>query len=90
MRDNVDSWFSFAMRSKLGIERMEDLIFVTGCTLVTSWGIAAFPDSAVDAEISLRFGGATFDWHQVHPSATYHNSHQNPVGFSLTTLPHIH
>ena len=47
---------------------MEDLILVSGCTLVTAWAAAAFVDSNLDAEISLgcqTFGdsGAAFEWH---------------------------
>jgi len=84
IRDNVDSWFSFARRNNLGVDRMEDLILVTGCTLVTSWGVAAFIDNASDAEVSLksRFlagGGAIFDWRIVRPSVVHRDSYQGPV-----------
>lgn len=78
IRDHVDRWFSFAQRRKLDVERMEDLILVTGCTLVTSWGIAAFVDSTKDAEVLLKFSGKDFDWREIHPSVTYQNS--SPVG----------
>jgi len=88
IRDNVDNWFAFAQRSRLDVERMEDLILVSGCTLVTSWGAAAFPDPALEAEISLRIRGATFDWNEVRPSVAYHNSHQDPVAFPLFFFSH--
>jgi hypothetical protein len=42
IRDNVDSWFRWSKKMKLPVERMEDLILVTGCTLVSSWAAAAF------------------------------------------------
>ncbi|KAF8491436.1 hypothetical protein F5888DRAFT_1598287, partial [Russula emetica] len=42
IRDNVFSWFRWSKKMKLPVERMEDLILVTGCTLVTSWAAAAF------------------------------------------------
>jgi hypothetical protein len=63
---------------------MEDLILVTGCTLVTSWGIAAFPDDSQDAVVSLRLhasegGGAGFDWREVRPGVACQNSYQGPV-----------
>ena len=63
---------------------MEDLILVTGCTLVTSWGIGAFLDNTQDAAVSLRSqasdgGGATFDWREIHPSVACQNSDQDPV-----------
>jgi len=78
----VDSWFVFARRYSLDVERMEDLILVTGCTLVTSWGVAAFVDTTSDAEVSLRTqplhgGGATFDWHVYRQSVIYRNSHHD-------------
>ena len=63
---------------------MEDLILVTGFTLVTSWGIAAFSDNAQEAVVSLKShasdgGGASFDWREVRPGAACQNSYQNPV-----------
>lgn len=75
IRDHVDSWFSFAQQRKLDVERMEDIILVTGCTLATSWGAATFVDSTQDAEVSLRFRGKLFDWREIRPSVAYQNSH---------------
>ena len=37
----------------LPVEHMEDLVFIYGCTLVTSWAAAAFYDHATDAQVSL-------------------------------------
>jgi hypothetical protein len=84
IRNHVDQWFSFAKRSGLGVERMEDLILVTGCTMVTSWGAAAFIDSDQDAEVSLSVelqpkGGASFSWRVIRPTVAYQNSNQDPV-----------
>ena len=84
IRDHVDSWFAFARRYNYDVERMEDLILVTGCTLVTSWGVAAFVDNTADAEISLRTqdrgsGRATFDWHVNRPTVAYRNSYHDAV-----------
>lgn len=75
IRDHVDSWYSFAVRRRLDVERMEDLILVTGCTLVTSWGVAAFVDSTQDAEVLLRLRENFFDWREIRPSVAYQNSH---------------
>ena len=66
---------------------MEDLILVTGCTLVTSWAAAAFDGytTSVDAtSISLdtqKFdrGGALFFWRNNRGNVEYHNSHFDPV-----------
>jgi len=77
IRDHVDSWYSFAVQRRLDVERMEDLILVTGCTLVTSWGVAAFVDSAQDAEVHLRFRGRNFDWREIRPVVACQNSHPN-------------
>jgi hypothetical protein len=74
IRDHVDSWFSFAQRRRLDVERMEEIILVTGCTLATSWGNAAFVDSDQDAEILLKIRGTVFDWKETRPSVAYHNS----------------
>lgn len=90
IRDHVDSWFSFARRCGL-VERMEDLILVSGCTFVTSWAAATFCDKHADEEFSLRSqalsgGGSRFDWKKVGPSVAYRNSHQVLV----RSLPHSH
>jgi len=91
-----------AQKHKLDVERMEDLILVTGCTLVPSWGVAAFVDSASEAELLMRFrahqnGGAGFEWHENRPSVAFHNSHQShqalhqdPVRFSVHIASHLH
>ena len=86
-RDNADSWYTWAQDNKLGVERMEDLILITGCTLVTSWAAAVFdshttPEDA--ASISLHAqkfesGGAEFFWRNRHGNVDYHNSHFDPV-----------
>jgi hypothetical protein len=87
-----------AQKHKL-VERMEDLILVTGCTLVTSWGAAAFVDGASDAELSMRFlahqnGGASFDWHENRPSVAFRHNHQDPrqdpVRFSIHVASHLY
>jgi len=98
IRDHVDSWFSMAQKHKL-VDRMEDLILVTGCTLVTSWGAAAFVDSTSEAELSMRFlahqnGVASFDWHENRPSVAfqyrYQDPHPDPVRFSIHISSHLH
>jgi hypothetical protein len=84
IRDNVVSWFDWSKRIGLGVERMEDLILVTGCTLVKSWGVTAFVDrsESQEAEISLAvkavYGGETFNWSKTHGVVAYHNCRFNP------------
>jgi hypothetical protein len=36
VQDYVDSWFTWAQRNRLGVERVEDLILVSGCTVLWS------------------------------------------------------
>jgi hypothetical protein len=83
IRDHVDMWFNWAQNNKLGVERMEDLILVSGRTLVTSWAAAASVDT-FEAEISLTSRslsnvGAKFVWGNVRGRVSYHNSRFDPV-----------
>ena len=80
-------WFNWAQTNKLGVERMEDLILVSGCTLVTSWAAAEFVGNT-EGEISLasasgpfRYGEANFDWRNIRGPVVYHNSQYDPVRF---------
>ena len=84
IRDHVDRWFNWAQNNKLGVERMEDLILVSGRTLVTAWAAAAFVDNTFDAEVSLASRlfsnfGAQFVWGNVRGRVLYHNSRFDPV-----------
>ena len=82
IEDNVHQWFSWSKKRGLLVERMEDLILVTGYTLATSWAAAVFDNhtTPVDTSISLRaeriaHGGAQFFWSNIHGNVEYHNSH---------------
>jgi hypothetical protein len=83
VRDNAGTWFDWSKKVGLPVERIEELILVTGCTLVKSWAAAVFDNytTRVDAaSISLRaktpvHGGARFFWSNVRGSVEYHNSH---------------
>ena len=88
IRDNVDKWFRWSKKMKLPVENMEDLILVTGCTLVTSWAAAAFDGHmSMDSDattISLETGksddgGARYFWRNIRGSVEYHNSRVGPV-----------
>ena len=86
IQDHVGSWFTWAQKNRLGVKRVEDLILVSGCTLVTSWAAAAFVDDTMDAEISLVSktfdnGGARFVWSNIRGCVLYHNSRFEPVRF---------
>ena len=85
IQDQVASWFTWAQNNKLGVKRMEDLILVTGCTMVTAWAVAAFDSMRVDpSSISLEIqkldrGRAQFIWRNVRGKVEYRNSHFDPV-----------
>jgi hypothetical protein len=88
IRDNVDNWFRWSKEMKLPVEHKEDLILVTGCTLVTSWATAAFDGHvSVDSDpmkISLEVrksdgGGAQFFWRNIRGHVEFHNSRFDPV-----------
>jgi hypothetical protein len=94
IRDHVASWFTWAQNNKLGVGKLEDLILVSGCTLVTSWAAATFVDdtSSLDAKISLASqpldkGGASFVWSNKQGSVMFHN---NQVRFPSLRLLDIH
>ena len=84
IQDHIVSWFTWAQKNELAVERMEDLILVSGCTLATSWAAAAFADNNLDAELSLANrmlgnGGASFVWSKIRGPVVYHNSHFDAV-----------
>jgi hypothetical protein len=89
IREHVVSWFTWAQDNKLGVDRMEDLILVTGCTLVTSWAAAAFDDCTMPVDTTsisldaqkLDRGGAQFFWRNLRGNVEHHNSHFDPVRF---------
>lgn len=83
IQNNVNNWFSWAQKNGLGVQRMEDLILVSGCTLVTSWAAAAFVDHTINAEISLERrtlsnGGTDLVWSNIQGPVVYHNSRFDP------------
>jgi hypothetical protein len=88
IRDNVANWFRWSKKMKLPVEHMEDLILVTGCTLVSSWAAAVFSGHISvdyrDATISLEareFDGdrVQFFWRNRNGIVEYDNSDFNPV-----------
>jgi hypothetical protein len=89
--DNAFRWLNWSKDKGLPVERMEDLVFVYGCTLVTSWAAAAFDDNAADAQVSLASrtlnnGGASFVWSNIRGTVEYHDSQLDPVCFLLVTF----
>ena len=84
IRDHADRWFKWAQEKQLSVERMEDLVLVSGCSFVTSWACAAFVDHTINAEISLERrrlsnGGTKFVWSNIQGPVAHHNSLCDPV-----------
>ena len=50
---NIDCWFAWARKRELGVERMEDIVLVTGTHRTRSSGNVAFP-GVQDAQVSFR------------------------------------
>ena len=91
IRDNADIWFNWSRSVDLPVERMDDLILVTGCTMVNSWAAAVFDDYNADAQVSLgsktlNNGGATFVWSNIRGTVEYHDSQLEPVCFLLDSF----
>ena len=53
MINHIDSWFTFARRLGLGIERMEEIVLVTGLHLTRSWANVAFFEGQTNGQASL-------------------------------------
>jgi hypothetical protein len=96
IRDHVVSWFNWTQDNELGVERIEELILVSGCTLATSWAVAAFVDSTMEAEISLASrtlannGGASFTWSNVRGPVQHRNSRFDPVSLPRLAFLGMH
>jgi len=63
---NIDACFKVAEDLGYGVERMEDIIIVTGCHLAKSWVSATFSESWGGSEVSFgvrvsRNSGVHFD-----------------------------
>lgn len=96
IRNHVVSWFTWAQENQLGVDRIEELILVSGCTLATSWAVVAFVDKTMEAEISLASrtlgdnGEARFVWSNTRGPVRYKNSHFDPVSLPRLTFLGMH
>ena len=67
---NIDRWFAWARQLELGVERMEDIILVTGTHRTRSWTNVAFPGGQRGAQ--ALFGsvadhqGVSIQWQFLH------------------------
>jgi hypothetical protein len=96
IRDHAAGWFTWTQDNKQGVERIEELILVSGCTLATSWAVAAFVDNTMEAEISLASrtlgdnGGASFIWSNTRGPVRYNNSRFDPVSLPRLAVLGMH
>ncbi|KAH9041558.1 hypothetical protein EDB85DRAFT_2271805 [Lactarius pseudohatsudake] len=54
MIKHIDTWFAWAQQLELGVDRMEDIILVTGTHRTRSCTNVAFPGGREDARVSFR------------------------------------
>ncbi|KAH8982540.1 hypothetical protein EDB86DRAFT_328722 [Lactarius hatsudake] len=52
--EHIDRWFAWARELGMGINRMEDIILVTGAHLTRSWTNVAFLEGQTDARVSFK------------------------------------
>ena len=64
MIQHIDRWFSWARELGVGINRMEDIVLVTGAHLTRSWTNVAFLEGQTDARVSFEVQVAddTINW----------------------------
>ena len=51
--ENIDACFKVAVDLGCGVDRMEDIILVTGCHLAKSWANVAFSENRGGAQVSF-------------------------------------
>ena len=66
MTRHIDCWLVFARGLRLGIEQMEDIIFVTGCHRSRCWAHVTFLEGQADAQAQAQ---ATFKINVEHGTA---------------------
>ena len=81
---NIDRWFAWARQLELGVERMEDIILVTGTHRTRSWTNAAFPGGQGGAQ--ALFGSRT-DHQGGVASIHWQFSHEHNRGVVLNCGP---
>jgi hypothetical protein len=81
---HVDRWFAWARQLGLGINRMEDIILVTGAHRTRSWTNVAFPGGQKDAQASF---GAKVDHRGDIVALNWRFSHERNRGVVLNCGP---
>ena len=81
---HIDCWFTWARLLGLGINRIEDIILVTGTHRTRSWTNVAFPGGQGDAQASF---GAQVDHRGDIVAVNWQFSHQLNRGAVLNWGP---
>jgi hypothetical protein len=81
---NIDRWFAWARQLELGVERMEDIILVTGTHRTRSWTNVAFPGGQEGAQALF---GAKADHRDGVVSIHWQFSHEYNRGVVLNCGP---
>jgi len=86
IRDNVGSWFDWSKNENLPVERMEDLILVTECTLGTLWAAVAFIGRSGTAKVALvpqpqDSSGQSFEFRNSEGDVARNCGYFDSVGF---------
>jgi hypothetical protein len=81
---HIDSWFAWAKQRGLGVDRMEDIILVTGTHCTRSCTNVAFPGGQDNAQVSF---GAKVDRSGDGVAITWQFSHEQNRGVVLNDGP---
>ena len=81
---NIDRWFAWARRLELGVDKMEDIILVTGTHRTRSWTNVAFPGGQGGAQALL---GSKVDHQGGVVSIHWQFSHEHNRGVVLNCGP---
>ncbi|KAH8991266.1 hypothetical protein EDB92DRAFT_688194 [Lactarius akahatsu] len=81
---HIDRWFGWARQLGLGIDRMEDIVLVTGTHCARSWTNVAFPGWQEDAQASFR---AKVDHNGDTVTLNWQSSHERNRGVVLNYGP---
>jgi hypothetical protein len=81
---HIDRWFAWAKQRGLGVDRMEDIILVTGTHCTRSCTNVAFPGGQDDAQVSF---GAKVDRSGDGVAITWQFSHEQNRGVVLNDGP---
>jgi len=85
VQNNVVSWFEWSQKNRLDVSHMEDLILITGCTLVASWAAVTFFGRSESVEISLvkmsDQSDRNFQCNFVQGDGEQHSSRFDPVRY---------